>query len=231
MLRQISWLAVVLAIAGCNSRVDEFEAPEQFMFASVEMEIKHATIYGVLNTPEWSRFNGQLDRIEWYVEIVGAKPRRIRTPFRISFNSVSDGVDSWQDLESVDINWTDPTNPLTGTPNALVEAVQPQWAQASTRQIVARDGFVRVVARNGAKFRVVAEGTTDSSVPFSLNATFEFTGITVHGAGADDEQTLSRRLESELPGHDLVLERVERKENENPAVTFAHFIPQAKLGI
>ncbi|WP_164103578.1 hypothetical protein [Candidatus Laterigemmans baculatus] len=210
-----------LLLVCCNATFGEDLSPlsckpNKFVFAGVTHSVREATISGVLNTPEWANFHGQPNFIKWHIDIVGTCDSPGHAPLRVSFNGLGLHVNRWQGLEGERRRWVNWQNPQTGGPYALVHRDELESV---------RSGDFNIFDRNGQLFRIVSSGCLDNAAEFSLDVSFTFTGVVVHGQHGEPEESLRRRLEAELPGHDLMLEKLTENVNQKPSTVSAHFAP------
>lgn len=222
----LSLFVVLLAVCfGCDPRrnmtpEEIVGAPSIFRFSHNKYPITSATLSGFINDPEWcDQYNeGKGKALTWLLEIHGAQIANDDLgPPQVSFDGLDIHVSDWLQINGFTQNWSEWMNPRTGDRYAMT--------YHSGYDSVA-SGDVAVVGRHENLFRVISSGGTDDTTPFSIDATFTFTGVTVHGSPDEDEAALKRRLDAELPNNDLVLSLFERDNAGDREMVIAKFSPR-----
>lgn len=168
----------------------------KLVFDGREYKITKGEIVAALGDPYWcDTYNGGKGKsLGWSIEFeTDSNDLDFPSP-SVSFDGIQVDIKNWHELVGYQNQWTDAINSETDDRYGLIYVYNHQLIS---------DGRIQIVARDRAKFRIVASGQNEEGQRFTVDGIADFKGIYVHGSEKDSEATIRARLRQYLNDENL----------------------------
>lgn len=202
-------LVFLVAIAGCSNTMAEptgkLSGSGHLIFDGNNYEVGRAEIRGHLADPYWcDTYNkGRGKQLGWSIrfEAVEREIDGERLSPSIDFDGLPPlKVSNWPDLTEMSVTWSTPTKGKTNDRYGLTYLFD--------HQLIVQ-GSLKIVSRDGIRFRVVASGKNEEGQTFSIDAPAEFVGIYVEGTEKDNDRAIRDRLSKQIAVEHLIPGKLE----------------------
>ena len=206
MIRNVIWQKMriahilVLAVATMSCVTQAQDSPSdstisdsrpRFTFDGSKYEIGRGRIIATLADPYWcDKYNkGQGKGLAWMVGFDSQSDIGKPSPPSVEFDGIEIKVNNWHRLVGYRTAWKGPINPKTDDTYGFT-----YWDD----HLVISQCTLKIVSRDGTKFRVIARGRNEKGQLFEINGPAEFVGVYVRGSEADSDETILARLKEKF---------------------------------